>query len=420
MALTFDQVAEAFKKEGAWTRHDTTFLPEPERRARPRLVISVDDHLVEPPDTFEGRLSAKYVERGPRVIEHEGGEAWVYDGVVLPNVGLNAVAGRPVNEYSFDPTRFEEMRRGAYDVHARVADMDLNGIYASLNFPSFLAGFGGARLQLTPKDPDLAFAVYRAYNDWHIESWAGAYPDRFIANQIPWLLDPEVGAEEIRRNAERGFKSVSFPETPEKVAPGFASLHSGHWDPIFRACAETDTVINVHTGSAGTMPATAPDAPADVPSVLFGAYAIFPAVDWLYSKLTIKFPTLKVAFSEGGIGWVAMLLDRLDHGAKFIDNYGTWSGVDVTPAEALRRNFWFCFLDDPSSMNDRHRIGVDHLMYEVDYPHVDTSWPDSQDMLARHLEGVSEEEAELISWKNAAALYRHEVSGTVRADPNAF
>ena len=208
-----------------------------------------------------------------------------------------------MSEYSFEPARFDEMRRGAWDIEARIKDMDINGVYASLNFPSFLPGFAGQRLQLTTKDTELALATVRAWNDWHIEEWAGTDPTRIIPCQIPWLLDPELGAEEIRRNAERGFKAVTFSEGPQVL--GLPSLHTGHWDPIMRACAETETVVNLHIGSSGASPATAADAPPDTVGVLFFGYAMFAAVDWLYSLIPVRFPDIKICMSEGGIGWVA-------------------------------------------------------------------------------------------------------------------
>src|ERR1700736_2381255 len=239
-----------------------TFLPEPERAERRYTVISVDDHIVEPPDTFEGRVPQRFTERAPRVVEtDDGGQTWLYDGQSLPNVGFNAVVGRPVSEYGFEPTRFDEMRRGAWDIHERLKDMDLNGVYASLCFPSFLPGFAGQRLQLSTDDRHLAMATVRAWNDWHLEEWAGTDPDRIIPCQIPWLLDPAVAADEVRRNADRGFKAVTFSEAPHLL--GLPSLHTGYWDPLMKACEETTTVVNLHVGSSGTSPSTSPDAPAD-------------------------------------------------------------------------------------------------------------------------------------------------------------
>jgi len=175
-----------------------TFLPEPARRRRRYALVSVDDHIVEPPDLFEGRLPAALKDRAPRVVETEAGaQLWQFEGKRYPNIGFNAVVGRPVIEASFEPTRFDEMRTGAWDIDARIRDMDLDGVYASLNFPSALLGFAGQRLQLDTDDAELALAVVRATNDWHLEQWAGPYPDRIIPCQIPYYLDPELAAEEI-------------------------------------------------------------------------------------------------------------------------------------------------------------------------------------------------------------------------------
>jgi predicted TIM-barrel fold metal-dependent hydrolase len=396
-----------------------TFLPEPPRQERKYTVISVDDHIVEPRNLFEGRIPSRLAERAPKVVEKaDGSEVWVYDGVELPNVGFNAVAGRPPSEFTFEPVRFDEMRRGAWDIHERISDMDLNGVFASINFPSFLAGFSGQRLQQTTKDRDLALACVRAWNDWHLEEWAGTYPDRIIPCQLPWLLDPERASEEIYRNADRGFKAVTFSEAPHLL--GLPSLHTGYWDPVMRACAETGTVVNLHVGSSGTSPSTAPDAPPDTVGALFFAYAMFATVDWLYSKIPLRMPDIKIALSEGGIGWVAGLLDRLDHMLAYHEMYGTWPKDAPTPAEVVGRNFWFCALDDPSSLQTRDRIGIDHIMVESDYPHCDSTWPHTQDTLARQLADLSEHETRRITWENASELYRHPVPQAVVDDPNAF
>jgi predicted TIM-barrel fold metal-dependent hydrolase len=400
-------------------RRSVTFLPEPPRAERFFTVISVDDHVVEPPDTFAGRVPADLVERAPRVVTTtEGTEAWLYDGKVLPNIGLNAVAGRPPAEYNRDPTNFAEMRRGAWDPVARLADMDLDGVYASLSFPSFIAGFGGARLQTVTSDTDLALATMRAWNDWHLDAWVATSPDRFIPCQITWLLDPALGAKEIERNAVRGFRGLSFPESPHQL--GLPSLHTGHWDPILAACQETETVVCLHAGSGGVLPTTATDAPTEITAALFGLSAIMPAVDWLYSLIPVRFPDLKLVLAEGGIGWVAGLLDRLEHLARFHAWYGDWRGTDLTPAEVLARNFWFCALDNPSSYGQLDRIGVEHVLCEVDYPHADSSWPNTQAMLRAQLEGLGPDVVERITWRNAAELFGHPVPSAVQRSSDAF
>jgi len=396
-----------------------TFLPEPSRRVRHYTVISADDHIVEPPHTFEGRVPGALADRAPRIVDKDGTEVWTYDGMEFPNVGFNAVVGRPVAEYSFEPARFDEMRRGAWDIRARLADMDINGIYASVNFPSFLPGFAGQRLQLTTKDTELALATVRAWNDWHLEEWAGTDPARIIPCQIPWLLDPALGADEIRRNAARGFKAITFSEAPHIL--GLPSLHTGYWDPMMRACEETGTVVNLHIGSSGQSPATAPDAPADTVGVLFFGYAMFAAIDWLYSKIPVRYPGIKLCMSEGGIGWVAGLMDRLDHMLSYHGMYGTWTpDIELTPSEVLGRNFWFCAVEDPSSFSQRDRIGVEHILLESDYPHCDSTWPDTQARIQHEIGDLPPEDIRKITWENAATLYRHPVPASVQDDPDAF
>jgi predicted TIM-barrel fold metal-dependent hydrolase len=419
MELKFDDL-ESKKGFFATTKPETpTFLPEPERRPRHYTLISVDDHLVEPPHLFEGRVPARYAGLAPRVeLDEHGMEYWLYDGKRQYKVGLNAVVGRPLEERSFEPSRFDEMRKGAYDIDARVHDMDLNGVYASLNFPSSLAGFAGQRYQLGVSDPALALAVVRAANDWHVEEWAGTHPDRIIPLQLPWLLDPVVAAAEIRRNAARGVRAVTFPELPERL--GLPSLHTGHWDPFMAACEETGTVICLHVGSSSSAPMTSSDAPSDTIGVLFFGWAMFAAVDWLYSKIPLRFPDIKICMSEGGLAWVAGLLDRLDHVGRYQKVYGTWDGIDISPRELMMRNFWFCAIDDPSGLDHRHRIGVDHILLESDYPHQDGTWPDTQALIHEQIGTFPADDIRKLTWENASKLFQFPVPAAVQADPEAY
>jgi predicted TIM-barrel fold metal-dependent hydrolase len=385
------------------TRRDT-LLPDPEPRTVRYTVISVDDHLVEPPDMFQGRLPERFAREAPRVVEtSKGHQLWEFDGSRYSQVGMNAVAGRRPECVTLEPTRFEDMRRGCWDIDARIADMDINGVWASLNFPSQITGFSG-RVFSAAKDPELGLAVTRAWNDWLHDEWWQPYPDRIIPCGITFLADPELGAEEIRRNAARGFRSVTLPERPHRI--GLPSLFSGYWDPIVAACQETDTVLSLHVGSSGM-----PDMPEDSPMValgatLFGQMSLSACAEWIWSGLPARFPDIKIAMSEGGIGWVAMLLDRLDN---IVERSGYGRDYDpsgLLPAEVLQRNFWFCTIDDPSTIGTRHRIGIDHVMVEVDYPHGDSTWPDTQSVIERCWGDLPVEELRKLTHENAAQLYR--------------
>jgi len=368
-------------------------------------IISVDDHLCEPPDMFHGRMPAKLADRAPRVVEQpDGSQVWVYEDTVFPNIAVNAVVGLPKERWGYEPVRFDEIRKGTWDIHARIVDMDMAGIRASVCFPSQVAGFGGVTFAHS-KDQELGLAATRAWNDWHIEVWAGTYPGRMIPLQLPWLPDPQIAAAEVRRNAERGFRAVTFPEYPTNV--GFPSFHSDHWDAFFRACEETETVVCIHTGSGRWAPIPHNEGPRPMRVSLFPANALVSCADLLWSEIPLRFPDLKIALAEGGIGWVAMYLDRLEYMADRAASWGnTWSSKEVTPADVVRRNFYFCSLDDRSTMMTRHAIGVDHIMLEVDYPHADSTWPESQEIARTLLEGVPDDEVELITHGNAERLFR--------------
>lgn len=405
MGISVEDLQRRAGEVGAAGVERVTFLPEPPMPDVWATLVSVDDHVVEPPDIFEGRFPARFAAQAPRIIDTDnGGQAWRWLDKTLPNVGFNAVAGRPREEHSFEPSRFEHMRRGAWDPHARLHDMDLNGIWASLCFPSFLPGFVGQRLTLWPDDSDLAFAAMRAYNDWHLETWCGASPERFIPQQIAWLRDPDVAAAEIRRNADRGFKAVTFSEAPHKL--GLPTIHSGYWEPFFAACAETGTVLCLHVGSAGETVTTSEDAPTGVIGALFAASSFTSSVDWLYSGVAMRYPDIKICMSEGGIGWVGAVIDRIDHLNVRQDELGVDPSTRAT-SDVFRRNFWFCALDDPSGFLTRDVIGVDNILVESDYPHSDSTWPGTQALLKRHLAEVSIGEQRKICWENAVKLFRH-------------
>jgi predicted TIM-barrel fold metal-dependent hydrolase len=379
------------------------FLPEPEIRVQRYTVISVDDHVVEPAHTFEGRLPTAVQDRAPRIVETpQGHQVWEFEGERYTQVGMNAVAGRRPESHGLEPFRFDQMRPGCYEVDARVRDMDINGVWASVNFPSQITGFCG-RVFFESPDRELGLACIRAWNDWLFEEWYSRHPDRIVPLGITYLTDPEVAAAEIRRNAERGFTSVTFPERPHEI--GLPSLwERQHWDPIIEAAVETDMVISLHVGSSGIEVGPPGGAPLQIGATLFGQRSLTAATEWLWSEYPLRHPGLKIAMSEGGIGWVAMLIDRLDN---MVDRSGYGRGWTLRPSEVLRRNFWFCTLDDPSTIDTRHAIGVENIMVEVDYPHGDGTWPDTQRVIEECWGHIPIDELRAMCCQNAAALYRH-------------
>ncbi len=369
------------------------------------IFISVDDHVVEPPDVFEGRVPRRYADAAPRVERTEtGDDVWLFDGQVVPNIGLNAVAGRPKEEYGVNPTAFDEMRPGCYDVHERVKDMSAGGVLATMNFPSF-PSFSG-RLFLACADKDLALAVVQAYNDWHIDAWCGAYPGRFIPMALPVLWDPELCAREVRRVAAKGCHSLTFTENP--AALGLPSFHDAHWDPLWRALVDEGTILNIHLGSSGKLAVTADDAPIDVMITLQPMNICAAAADIVWSRVFREFADLRVALSEGGTGWIPYFLDRLD---RTYDMHHVWTGQDFggrMPSDVFREHILTCFIADPIGLALRHEIGIDNICWEQDYPHSDSSWPRAPEELARVAArcGVPDDELAKITFRNAMRWYR--------------
>ncbi|MDN3357601.1 amidohydrolase family protein [Actinomadura sp. DC4] len=366
------------------------------------IMISVDDHVVEPPGLFENHISGRYRDQAPKVVKQKNGaDVWTFGGSIIPNIGLNAVAGRPKEEYGIEPTAFDEIRPGTYDIDERIKDMNAGGILASMNFPSF-PGFSG-RLFAAAEDKDLALAVLRAYNDWHVDEWAAAYPGRIIPMALPILWDAELCAEEVRRVARKGCHSLTFTENPATL--GYPSFHSDHWDPLWRAVSEENVVVSIHLGSSGQLSVTAPDAPIDVMITLQPMNICQAAADLLWSRVIKGFPDIKFALSEGGTGWIPYFLDRID---RTYDMHHLWTGQDFgdkLPSDVFREHFLTCFISDPVGVQLRNLIGIDNIAWECDYPHSDSSWPNAPEELAEVAEGVPDAELDKISYENAMRWY---------------
>ena len=273
-------------------------------------MISVDDHVLEPPDVWQSRVAAKYRDRAPKLVSDGAGERWVYDGVDIKTSGLSAVVGKDSTEFSPEPITYAEMRPGCYDNKARLADMNADGVIASLCFPSFPRFCG--QLFYEAADRELALECVRAYNDWMIEDWCGTTPGRFIPMVIMPLWSPELCVQEIERTAAKGARAVAFSENPSPL--GLPTIHdpSQYWDPVMAAAADNELVVCMHVGSSSQLPRISPDAPV-LANMSWGSVRTAGAMlEWLFSGMFQRFPKLKIALSEGGIGWIPYFLQRAE------------------------------------------------------------------------------------------------------------
>ncbi|MHB1890766.1 MAG: amidohydrolase family protein [Acidimicrobiales bacterium] len=374
-------------------------------QAEDLVLVSVDDHVVEPPDLFEGRVPARYRDRAPKVVRKEDGtDVWSYEGSEIPNIGLNAVAGRSPEEYGIEPTSFEEMRAGCYDIHERVRDMNVNGVLGSMCFPSFPQFCG--QLFARTEDKEQALAMLQAYNDWHVEGWCGAYPGRFIPLALPPLWDPELMGAEVRRMAAKGCHAVTFSENPSKL--GYPSLHSEHWDPFWSACSDEGTVVCLHIGSSSQLVITAPDAPIDVLITLQPMNIVQAAADLVWSPVLRKYPDLKIALSEGGIGWIPYFLERIDY---VYQHHKAWTGQsfgDQLPSQVFLDRIVTCFIDDSFGVESRAHLNLDQVCWECDYPHSDSTWPNAPEAAMKYLAGLPDADVNRITHENAMRIFSYD------------
>ncbi|TQM11254.1 amidohydrolase family protein [Pseudonocardia kunmingensis] len=369
-------------------------------------LLSTDDHLIEHPRVWSDRLPAKYRDAGPQIVEQRMAEGqppaqvWKYEDRIYPYIGLNAVAGKKPEEFGVEPIRYDDMIPGCYDPKARLADMDIDGVWGAINFPSF-PRFAGT-VFLEGEDKQLALLSVQAWNDFMLDEWCATAPDRFIPMAILPLWDADACVQEIHRTAAKGAKCVGFPENP--VPLGLPSFHSDHWEGVFSALEETDMPMCLHFGTSGQAPFTADDAPFAVAIALFGCNSMYATADLLFSPVFHRHPNLKVGLSEGGIGWIPYMLERID---------GTWErhryyqnvNQSVRPSDLFRKHVHGCFIDDFFGVENRHHIGVDNITWECDYPHSDSYWPHSRKRAAEAFRNVPDEEVQRMVEHNVRRLY---------------
>jgi predicted TIM-barrel fold metal-dependent hydrolase len=295
------------------------------------------------------------------------------------------------------------MRAGCYDPAARLADMDANHVEASLCFPTFPRFCG--QLFAERRDKDLALACVRAYNDWMTDESSATAPKRLVPLCIVPLWDVDLAAAEVRRNAARGVRALAFSELPGKL--GLPTVHdrSRYWDPLFAACNETGTAVFMHIGSGSHWITSSPDAPPAVTATLVFTTSVMALTDWLFSGILERFPDLDICFAEGQIGWIPYVVARADNlWAKTI-----WATDDTQlprPPSTYLTQIYGSFYDDLAGLEARHRIGVDQITFETDYPHQDSTWPHTLDAIATFAPLLEMVELDKVLRANAARLLR--------------
>lgn len=372
-------------------------------RIEDMVIISVDDHITEPGDIFDNVLSGEALTTAPKLkVKESGTNYWEYQGKTMQSVALNAVTGRVREEYGMEPTHLNQLRKGCWDVDARIGDMDVNGIAASLNFPSFV-GIDGSMFLSCP-DKDLALVHLKAYNDWHIDEWCGKYPGRFIPLAILPFWDMDATVAEVLRVNAKGCRVITMSENPTKK--GLPGIHTPFWEPLWKVCSETDTTIALHIGTGNVSPHCSPESPIEANITTMPMAVGFGAADWIHLEALHRYPNLQIMLSESGIGWIPYLLERADYSNE---QHHAWTHSkqylgDMKPSEVFKRHFSSCFIDDAYGIRNIDLIGEDSICYEVDYPHSDAPWPNAPEVLWRSVNTLNDAQIDKVTHLNAIRI----------------
>jgi predicted TIM-barrel fold metal-dependent hydrolase len=254
-------------------------------------------------------------------------------------------------------------------------------------------------------DRDVNLVMIKAYNDWHVDEWCGAYPERFIPCGILPLFDVDEAAAEVRRLAGKGCYAVTFSENPAGL--GMPSIHTDAWDPLFAACSDSGTVLCCHVGSSSKSATTGPDAPPPVPMNLSSAMAIYTLGDLLWADFWHRFPALRFALTEGDIGWIPYFLQRAEH---TLDRHNGWMRQEqpqgLRPSDLFRERILCCFIEDRVGVKLLDEFNVDNVCWESDYPHSDSSWPHAPEHLVPLFDGLRDDVVAKITHENALRHFR--------------
>ncbi len=368
-------------------------------------IIDCDSHVNEPPDLWQERVPARLRDRAPRVERTEKGDMWIFDGGKGKwPVGLTAVAGLSFFDYKPMGITYETMRPGSFDTKARLADMDADGIYAQILYPSVT--LKGAKIY--SDDRELQTLCVRAYNEWLLEFCSGS-GGRLIGQAILPTTGIDDAIAELEFAIARGHRGAVISSMPS------GGLEPTPEDDRFWARAqEASFPIAIHIGSfvRGELArkVTSWSSLAFLASAALtksGGHTLPVVCDILFSGIFQRFPGLKIVLVESNIGWIPTLLEQSD---DMFMRYRWYTGAvneqKEMPSTIFFRNFWATFMVDTVGMDLRHRMNVDHLMWSTDYPHSGSDWPNSRLTIERVFRDVPHAQVKKMLHSNCKHLYR--------------
>jgi predicted TIM-barrel fold metal-dependent hydrolase len=358
----------------------------------PATVISADSHVTEPPDTYGPRIDAKYRDDAPRMIQDERGDVFHIPGMKVPvPMGLVAAAGKLPEDLTTFGVKFEDLHRGGWDPVARLADQDRDGVAAEVIYPTVGMAICNHR------DIDYKRACMQAYNRW-IAEYASSSPERLVCVGQTAMRTPEEGIADLHEIAALGLRGVMMPGTP-----GHEDYDHTDYDPFWEAAIELRLPLSFHVlTTRDTAPVRGPRLNSFVSIIRANQDVIGTLV---FSGVFERNPDLKVVCVEADAGWVPHYMYRMDHAWKRHRHWMPHGTLSKLPSDYFRENVYTTFQDDWVAFQVADLLNDERLMWANDFPHSDSTWPWSQEMLAEHTEHLTERQKDRILHDNCADLY---------------
>jgi predicted TIM-barrel fold metal-dependent hydrolase len=366
-----------------------------ETRSMQQRPISADSHITEPPNCYIDHIDPKYRDSAPRMVRDEKyGDIFVIDGLKRPvPMGLVAAAGKPAEEIRMTGARWDDLHRGGWDAKARVADQDRDGVAAEMIYPTV------GMLLCNHPDFDYKHACFAAYNRW-LQGFCADSPDRVFGLGQTALRSVEEGIEDFRRIKEMGFKGVMMPGNPK-----LEDYDHPCYDPLWEAAIDLGLPLSFHilTSSSDGLEHGRGPRINNFLAIIRGCQDILGT--FIFGGVFERHPKLKVVCVEADAGWVPHYMYRMDHAYKRHRHWMKGQELSRLPSEYFAENIYLTFQDDWVAFKMKDLCNVRRLMWANDFPHSDSTWPWSQEVLARHAAELTDDERRWILRGNVEELY---------------
>ena len=362
-----------------------------------KKIISADSHVIEPPNLWVDYIEPEFKSRAPHCERENDKDVFKCEGgVTLIQVGAVSAAGRSVDKVASLGTYEQDAPKGAYDPHSRVGEIKGDGVEAEVLYPSI------ALRMFAIEDVPYQLACFRAYNSW-MADFVKPYPDTFKGIGLIPIDDIEASVVELHRCKELGLAGVSI-----SVSTGHDTTYDKpHFDPLWAAAEASRMPISLHILTERRRPDQQPDSVTRLVNGATECFAIQEALGrMIFGGVFHRYPGLRIVSAENDIGWAAYFTERIDYLFDRRRPFHTFSiPRDTLPSEYMKRNAYLTFMRDRSGILSREITGIDNLMWSTDYPHLDSTWPKSREMIDRLVGDIPEDEAHKIIAGNAARLY---------------